>query len=94
MYMLFNGQGKQRVNADSTQQKLYHWLIQLLSTGEQTIDEKIEEATLDAGLEQSVRVVNLPIDGGRTAYSTDGFANGLALGGHLKKQPNVTMEHL
>ena len=89
MYMLFNGQGKQRMRSDSTQRKAYHWLIQLLSTGEQTIDEKIEETgKLRAMAGQSVRVVNLPIDGGKgkNAYSSlNGFANEAALSEHLKK---------
>ena len=64
-YMLVNGRGKERLRADSTRKKPYHWRLNFLSTGEQTIGDKIQEGgryTALAG--QEVRVTDLPIDAG------------------------------
>lgn len=63
-YMLANGQGKDRLRADASRRKTYQWLLNFLSTGEQTINDKIQEFgkyTTLAG--QEVRVIDLPIDG-------------------------------
>lgn len=63
-YMLANGQGKDRLRSDASRRRTYQWLLNFLSTGELTINDKIQEfgkQTTLAG--QEVRVVDLPIDG-------------------------------
>lgn len=88
IYMLSNGQGKERMRADATQRKTYQWRVQLFSTGELTMDEKIEETgKFRAMAGQNVRVVNLPIDrgAGKNSYSClHGFENPASLSEHLK----------
>ena len=70
-YMLANGQGKDRLRNDASRRKTYRWLLNFLSTGEQTINDKIQEfgkSTALAG--QEVRVIDLPIDGLGNAFQS------------------------
>lgn len=87
-YMLPNGQGKERMRSDATQRKAHQWLLNFFSTGELSIEDKIEETgKYRAMAGQNVRVINLPIDGGtgKNVYSTlHGFKNPAALSEHLK----------
>jgi uncharacterized protein (DUF927 family) len=62
-YMLSNGQGRARLKADATMRQIRTWSINYLSTGEQTISDKIEEDKrykTQAG--QEIRAIDLPID--------------------------------
>ena len=64
-YMLANGQGKARMKADASARNVGKWLLNFLSNGEVTINDKIQETgkyTVHVG--QEVRVIDLPIDGG------------------------------
>lgn len=63
-YMLANGQGKERMRPDASRRKAYTWHLNFLSTGELTINDKIEElGKYKAMAGQMVRVIDLPIDG-------------------------------
>ena len=64
-YMLANGQGKARMKSDASARNIGNWLLNFLSTGELTINDKIQETgkyTVHVG--QQVRVIDLPIDAG------------------------------
>lgn len=64
-YMLANGQGKARMRSDSSARHVQKWMLNFLSNGELTINDKIQETgkfTVHVG--QGVRVIDLPIDGG------------------------------
>jgi uncharacterized protein (DUF927 family) len=64
-YMLANGQGKARMKADASARKIGRWLLNFLSNGELTINDKIQETGKFAShVGQEVRVIDLPIDAG------------------------------
>ena len=64
-YMLANGQGRDRLKADASRRKTYRWLLNFLSTGEVTINDKIEENGKHTALTgQEVRVIDLPVRAG------------------------------
>lgn len=64
-YMLANGQGKERMKSNSSRRKALTWLVNFLSTGEVTINDKIEEDGRNRFLAgQSVRIIDLPVDEG------------------------------
>jgi len=63
--MLANGQGRDRLKADASRRKTYRWLLNFLSTGEVTINDKIEENGKHTALTgQEVRVIDLPVRAG------------------------------
>lgn len=65
-YMLTNGQGRKRMKSDASIRKTYTWLTNFLSTGEVTIDDKIEEDKRQvARAGQSIRVLDIPLDAGK-----------------------------
>jgi uncharacterized protein (DUF927 family) len=67
-YMLANGQGKERLKSDATKRSQYTWLLNFLSIGELTINDKIEESNKYKALTgQAIRVIDLPIDCGTGA---------------------------
>lgn len=64
-YMLPNGQGRERMRADTSKRQALTWRLNFLSTGELTINDKIQETgKLRAMAGQEVRVIDLPIDAG------------------------------
>lgn len=87
VYMLFNGEAKSRMTPDATLRKTAQWKLNLLSTGELTIPDKIAEggyAKPMAG--QEVRIIDLPIDAGRgdSLYKNlHGYQNGSQLSNAL-----------
>ena len=66
---------------------------QFFSTGELSIEDKIEETGKYRGMAgQNVRVINLPIDGGtgiNVYTSLHGFKNPAALSEHLKNASRI-----
>ncbi len=62
IYMLGNGEGKQRRNAVGGLQQTHKWRQMILSSGEITMAEKLSEAgrTVQAG--QEVRMLDIPAD--------------------------------
>lgn len=64
-YMLPNGQGRERMRADTSRRKAFTWRLNFFSTGELTINDKIEETgKIRTMAGQGVRVIDLPVDGG------------------------------
>lgn len=65
-YMLPNGQGRERLRSDASRRPALTWRLNLLSTGELTIDDKIQETgKLRAMVGQAIRILDLPVDGGK-----------------------------
>lgn len=64
-YMLPNGQAKSRMKSDATPRTPLTWRMNFLSTGELTINDKIEETgKLKSMAGQKVRIIDLPVDAG------------------------------
>jgi putative DNA primase/helicase len=63
-YMLTNGEGKQRMNADATMKKTAKWRTIVLSTGEISLADKIEEGGGKAMAGQAARVIDIAADAG------------------------------
>jgi putative DNA primase/helicase len=64
-YSLINGQGKARASRDGSAVKRAEWRCQILSSGEVSLADKIEEAGRKAKQGQLVRLVNVPADAGK-----------------------------
>lgn len=65
VYMLGNGQGKKRMNRDITVREPFKWSVSFLSTGEITLQDKLQEVdkTYRAGM--GVRMIDIPADAGQ-----------------------------
>jgi uncharacterized protein (DUF927 family) len=96
VYMLGNESGKGRMRADTSMRVPRNWRVAILSSGEKTIAQKIEEnrgQKAPAGVE--MRLVNVNADAGKINANTgkslgafdniDGYANGSELADALKK---------
>tara|TARA_R100000935_G_scaffold15422_1_gene30725 strand:- start:1710 stop:3410 length:1701 start_codon:yes stop_codon:yes gene_type:complete len=62
-YMLANGQGKRRASARGSAPNPLEWKVVFLSTGEISIAEKLAEAGIEQMSGQSVRILDLTVDG-------------------------------
>lgn len=63
VYMVANGEGKSRMSSEAILRKTSQWTINLLSTGELTIADKIlESGRMKPMAGQEVRIIDLPID--------------------------------
>jgi uncharacterized protein (DUF927 family) len=86
-YMLANGQGKARMKADASARKIGKWLLNFLSNGELTINDKIQETgKFTSHVGQEVRVIDLPINAGigQDLYENKhGYDNGARLSDDL-----------
>lgn len=86
-YMLANGQGKARMKADASARKIGKWLLNFLSNGELTINDKIQETgKFISHVGQEVRVIDLPINAGigQDLYENKhGYDNGARLSDDL-----------
>ncbi len=61
IYDLFGGQGKNRLNASANLRKQRTWRLQVLSTGEESVQSKIEEHNKTAKGGQTIRFCDIPI---------------------------------
>lgn len=64
VYMLANGQQKQRARADGGSRPTFTWNIAILSTGEVDLGGKIQEGGKRVKAGQEVRLVDVPADAG------------------------------
>ena len=64
-YMLANGQGKARSSKDGTARSIPEWRLMLLSSGELSIEQKLQEDGRRFMAGQEVRLVSIPADAGR-----------------------------
>lgn len=77
-YMLANGGGKARARKDGAHRPPHRWRVLILSTGEQSLADKIAEAGGRVHAGQEARLIDLPADAGagRGAFENmHGFAN-------------------
>lgn len=64
-YMLINGQAKSRMKADGQLRDRAQWRVGVLSTGEQSLEEKMAEVGQKAKAGQLLRVIDIPADASR-----------------------------
>ncbi|MBX3518432.1 MAG: DUF927 domain-containing protein [Xanthobacteraceae bacterium] len=64
VYQLANGVGKSRARRDGGLREAKTWRVPLLSTGEMPMEAKIKESGRKSRAGQSVRVLDIPADGG------------------------------
>ncbi len=92
-YMLSNCQGKARMNADSSPKKMKTWRLNFISTGEQTIGDKIEESgRMKVKGGQETRVIDIPLDQccGKNAFQDlHGLESSQQMSDLLKKNSNL-----
>lgn len=63
-YMLGNGRGKSRANIKGNARPTKNWRVMILSTGEQSLDEKLRVEGLRSNAGQAVRLIDIPGDAG------------------------------
>jgi uncharacterized protein (DUF927 family) len=86
-YMLANGQGKTRARKDGSGRPPARWLTFLLSTGEQSLGDKMAEANRAIHAGQEIRFVDLSADAGvgRGIFEDlHGFGSADELARHLR----------
>lgn len=92
VYMLGNGQGKQRAGRTGAARGVTRWRCVLLSTGERTIGATMAEGGHRQKAGQSVRLLDVPADRPHGAFDDlRDFASGAALADHL--QTTVTKQY-
>ncbi|MCY4046114.1 MAG: DUF927 domain-containing protein [Cellvibrionales bacterium] len=64
-YMLANGQGKQRAKKSGLSKKPFKWRNLLLSSGEITLDNHIQQSGKNSKAGQLTRIVDIPADAGK-----------------------------
>lgn len=87
VYMLANGEGKSRARKDGAARPLPRWQLLFLSTGEQSLKDKLTEAGKPTHAGQETRFVEIPADAGRGLGLFDrlnGFESAAILANHLK----------
>jgi len=64
VYMLSNGSTKMRSNSTGNPQPVQRWLVQFLSTGEQSLSHVLRDAGMRTNAGQEIRLVEIPVDAG------------------------------
>jgi len=64
-YLLANGQGKTRMDADANAQKRYRWQVLFLSSGEEKLSRYLERANVVVRGGQEVRLLDIEADAGQ-----------------------------
>lgn len=88
VYMLANGQGKQRAGRNGEQRNPATWRLLFISTGELSIADHIRDGGGRVFAGQEVRIADLPAEpeGGHGIFETlHDFASGVYFSGHLMK---------
>jgi putative DNA primase/helicase len=87
-YLIGNGMGKSRMSQNAMAKKVYEWLLILLSSGEESLQDRMNEGgngrkqTAGEGI-RFVDILAKEIEG--TFKNTHGFATGKELSEHLNK---------
>ena len=86
-YMLANGTGKVRANRSGMARPTKRWRVMVLSSGEITLADKMAEAGGRAAAGQTVRLLDIPADGGAYgAFDTlHGAPDGAAFSDRLRE---------
>lgn len=87
VYMLFNEMGKHRANRRGHARTAARWKTSCLSSGEITLEEKLQEARKSVRAGQEVRLLNLPADQRKYGVfdTLHGEKDGAALSGVIKR---------
>lgn len=91
-YMLANGQGKSRANKDGTVRLVAEWRLLFLSSGEISLEQKLQEDGRRYMAGQAVRVIDIPADAGKGHGIFDAlhqFAGGKEFSEHIRKASAV-----
>ncbi len=85
VYMIGNGQGKQRATRNGSARSVTRWRVAVLSTGERTIGATMEEGGHRQKAGQSVRLLDVPTDRKHGAFDClHQFPSGQAFADHLQ----------
>jgi putative DNA primase/helicase len=85
VYMLINGQGKQRAGRIGNARKIQRWRLMAVSTGEKTLENIMNEAGKQANTGQLVRLLNIPATFKYGVFDNlHGFEDGRSLADSLK----------
>jgi putative DNA primase/helicase len=86
LYQFGNGGGKRRMKADGTMRHTYTWRTLVLSTGEETPEDKIKQAGQEANAGVIVRLSSIPAVAGKFGVfdTVHEFASPKELADHLR----------
>jgi len=85
VYLLVNGQGKQRANRIGSARKIHRWRLMAISSGEKTLENIMREAGKQINAGQAVRLLNIPAKFEHGVFSNlHGFNDGRGLADHFK----------
>lgn len=94
VYMLANGQGKQRLNRTVSLRPTLTWRLIYLSTGEVWVADMLAQVKQKAYAGQAVRLIELPSEAGQGLGTfdrlPDGFSDGVEFSNYLK---DITLKH-
>lgn len=86
VYMLVNGQGKQRAGRKGNARNIQRWLTMTISTGERTLNSIMSDVGKQANSGQLVRLLSIPAAFEFGVFSNlHQFEDGRAFADHLKK---------
>jgi putative DNA primase/helicase len=85
-YQFGNGGGKSRMKADGSMRHTYTWRTLILSTGEETPEDKIKQAGQEANAGVTVRLASIPAVAGKLGVfdTIHEFASAKELADHLR----------
>jgi putative DNA primase/helicase len=85
VYMLGNGQGKQRAGRIGNARKIQRWRLMAISSGEKTLENIMKEAGKQINAGQAVRLLNIPATFEHGVFSNlHEFSDGRSFADHLK----------
>ncbi len=85
VYMLGNGQGKQRAGRVGNARKIQRWRLMAISSGERTLENIMKEASKQINSGQAVRLLNIPAKFEYGVFNNlHEFSDGRSLADHLK----------
>ena len=87
VYLLGNGQGKQRASRAGGAKSIKTWRCMIVSTGERTVETSMAEGGYRSKAGQQVRMLDVPVIGKHGLFDElHGFDSGAALSDHIKTQ--------
>ena len=97
-YMGSNGQGKNRMRADSSLRQSRRWLCNFVCTGEKTVADKLMEGGFSPMAGQEVRLPSLSADGGAGlgifSVLPEGIDSGHALADRIEELAHANYGHV
>ena len=94
IYALGNGRGKQRASCKGTARAVNRWRTSVLSSGERTIGTTMDDAGQRIKAGQSVRLLDVPVQGRHGAWDClHAYSSGAALSDALKRSSTIHYGH-